>query len=73
MAAATVCDVCGAVIEDVSYGPLEVEGKLCVGTITQKSDIGDVCAKCLRKEYYAVARQLFETMQVKRPKKEGKE
>jgi len=68
MASAKICDECGAVINDVSYGPLEVEGKLCIGTVAQKSDIGDICAKCLRKEYYAVARQLFESMQTKRRK-----
>jgi hypothetical protein len=72
MAAAIVCDVCGTVIEDVSYGPLKVEGKLCIGTIAQKPDIGDVCGKCLRKEYYQVARQMFEGLQTKRARKENK-
>jgi hypothetical protein len=32
----------------------------------------DVCGKCLRKEYYQVARQMFEGLQTKRARKENK-
>jgi len=66
MGTVIVCDVCGGTVDDVSYGPLTVEGRLCVGQIVRRIDVGDVCTKCLRKEYYGIARQMFESMQIKR-------
>lgn len=69
MATVKQCDKCGAIIEDVSYGPLEIDSELATLTIDRKSDIGDVCVVCLRKSYYAAARKAFESLQTKRAKK----
>jgi hypothetical protein len=71
MATVQKCDVCGGLIDEgaVGYGPLEVSGEFVTLTIIAGPDIGDVCPACMHKAYYAVAREAFEELRTKRPRK----
>lgn len=63
---AKLCDLCGAIIEGAPDGPIATG---ITGIIELNQDIGDVCAKCIKKA-------LFESQQRKKtPKgeKHGKE
>jgi len=63
MANVKVCDKCNTVIDETTatMGDLVQDRDLSTLTIQMKtSQDGDLCPKCIRKEYYHAAKQAFQ-------------